>query len=44
MMNIAIKNNPKYKHFNVDIRNYQSLEKIFKIYIIIKQNNQIVCG
>ena len=27
-----IKNNPKYKHFNVDIRNYQSLEKIFKIY------------
>ena len=27
-----IKNNPKYKHFNVDIRNYQRLEKIFKIY------------
>ena len=27
-----IKGNPRYKHFNVDIRNYQSLEKIFKIY------------
>ena len=27
-----IKNNPKYKHFSVDIRNYRSLEKIFKIY------------
>ena len=27
-----IKENPRYKHFNVDIRNYQSLEKIFKIY------------
>ena len=27
-----IKDNPKYKHFNIDIRNYQSLEKIFKIY------------
>jgi len=27
-----IKENPKYKHFNADIRNYQSLEKIFKTY------------
>ena len=27
-----IKENTRYKHFNVDIRNYQSLEKIFKIY------------
>ena len=27
-----IKDNPRYKHFNVDIRNYQSLEKIFKMY------------
>ena len=27
-----INENPKYEHFNVDIRNYQSLEKIFKIY------------
>jgi len=27
-----IKENPKYKHFNTDIRNYQNLEKIFKSY------------
>ena len=27
-----IKENLKYKHFNADIRNYKSLEKIFKIY------------
>ena len=27
-----IKENPNYKHFNTDIRNYKSLEKIFKIY------------
>ena len=27
-----IKENLKYKHFNTDIRNYKSLEKIFKIY------------
>ncbi|MDC3089638.1 NAD-dependent epimerase/dehydratase family protein [Candidatus Pelagibacter sp.] len=27
-----IKENPKYKHFNVDIRNYRNLEKLFKIY------------
>ena len=27
-----IKQNPKYKHFNTDIRNYKSLEKIFKIH------------
>ena len=27
-----IKENSKYKHFNADIRNYQSLEKIFKTY------------
>ena len=27
-----IKDNPNYKHFNTDIRNYQNLEKIFKLY------------
>ena len=27
-----IEENPKYKHFNADIRNYQSLKKIFKTY------------
>ena len=27
-----IKENPNYKHFNTDIRNYRNLEKIFKIY------------
>ena len=27
-----IKENLKYKHFNADIRNYKSLEKIFKVY------------
>ena len=34
-----IKENPRYKHFNVDIRNYQSLEKIFKIY---KKNISVI--
>ena len=30
--NTLIKNNKKFKHFNIDIRNYKSLEKIFKKY------------
>ncbi|MDC6469770.1 NAD-dependent epimerase/dehydratase family protein [Candidatus Pelagibacter sp. Uisw_099_02] len=30
--NALIKNNKKFSHFNIDIRNYKNLEKIFKKY------------
>ena len=44
--NQLIKKSHNYKHFNIDIRNYEKLEKIFKKYkkIITLEDHSIIGG
>jgi len=39
-----LKRNKKFKNFNIDIRNYNHLEKIFKIYKKKNFINYSLCG